>query len=542
MEVSAIRPLLEPLNGARHAGRRRLGLLVVFLGAAVVTLTGIGVPDPRGDEAVTSLVVHRPWSGILPLLAERDAPLVPYYILVKAIVSAEEGIPTLIALRVVSALAAAGAVAALYSLVVRRAGLLAAFLSATVLLSLPAFTRWAQDARPYALMALMGTLSWLAWDTWRRPAPRAERSGPRDRRTTWRTVLGFGGYAAALAGSAVFHLFGVFNWPAQLVADLTTPKLRWAERLRRALWSGAAMAAALLAVGYPVWLAATRGTGPDRVKVINAERLWTTYVSSITEAVNPLPALPVMILAGLALVSLIIPHPTCRRHRPLTRIAAIWFAVPMALNLAILLPASQLMSPRYWSPNLIPFSVLAAVGILIVAEFGYLVTSRALAARPRALRQRWGLVSAGALVLGLVLLLIAVGLPQQAAVRGERGHGTQVDQAIARVDSLIAEDPSLVVLVTAASYPAIIQARAPQFRELDPLNWVDKHSPMPWPRRRSMDKLKVRLETAQTVAWINGKGPLTSGAERITLALAEAGFERMSRESMGTVWLEVYQR
>lgn len=538
----AIRSWLEPLNGGAHARLRRLGLLIVFLGAAGVTLTGIGVPSPRGDEAVSTLVVHRPWSGIWPLFTQRDAPLVPFYVVAKVIVSTGDGWPTLIALRALTALSAAGVVAALYSLVVRRAGLLAALISATVLLSLPAFTRWAQDARPYALMALMGTLSWLAWDTWQRPAPHAEQGRPPAPGTGRVKVLGFVGYTGALAGSAVFHLFGLFNWPAQLIADLTTTGLTWPKRIRRAVWSGIAMMVALATVGYPVFLAATRGTGPNGTKVVTPGRLWNTFIESITDATDPMPALPVILLATIGLLSLVLPHRVFRRHRELTRIAAIWFAVPMTVSCAILVNESQLMSSRYWSPSLIPLSVLAAAGILILAEFGYLLVSRALTASPRPTRQRWGGVSAGALIVGLVLLLIGVGLPQQAAVRSEGGHGTQVNEAIARIDSLIAEDPSLVIFVTGASYPAVVHAIAPRFRKHDPRNQIDRHSPMPWPRRRSAKAVKARLATAKTVAWISGTEPATVGAQRLSTWLAEAGFHQVSRELMGSVWLEIYRR
>ncbi|HEY3410244.1 MAG TPA: hypothetical protein VGK53_18910, partial [Propionicimonas sp.] len=57
---------------------------MVTLVAFGVTLFRIGVPSPWVDEAVTVLVVRRPWSGITALLPGADAPLVPYYLLAKA--------------------------------------------------------------------------------------------------------------------------------------------------------------------------------------------------------------------------------------------------------------------------------------------------------------------------------------------------------------------------------------------------------------------------------------------------------------------------
>ena len=65
---------------------RRVRLGAALASAVVATLVStidIGRPAPWIDEAATLLAVRRPWSGLFALVQGADAPLVPYYAVLK---------------------------------------------------------------------------------------------------------------------------------------------------------------------------------------------------------------------------------------------------------------------------------------------------------------------------------------------------------------------------------------------------------------------------------------------------------------------------
>jgi len=135
----------------------------------IAELFGIDVPAPWADEAATVLAVQRPWSGLWALAGGQDAPLLFFYTMAKLWSGLLAWLPPLIGVRTLSAVAGAATAMIVFSLVARRLGVLPALLTATLLIILPGFTRWSQDARPYALLMLTTSAAFLAWDTWRRP-------------------------------------------------------------------------------------------------------------------------------------------------------------------------------------------------------------------------------------------------------------------------------------------------------------------------------------------------------------------------------------
>jgi hypothetical protein len=147
-----------------------LGLTVL---AAAVFTAGIQTPWPWSDEGATYLALLRDWGQLPALYGGPDAPMVPYYFVVKAWATALQAVwpamSTLVATRLLSAAAATAAVGVLYALVARNAGRLAGALAGIALVSLAGFNRYAQEARPYAMLALAATTSWLLWDRWLRP-------------------------------------------------------------------------------------------------------------------------------------------------------------------------------------------------------------------------------------------------------------------------------------------------------------------------------------------------------------------------------------
>jgi 4-amino-4-deoxy-L-arabinose transferase-like glycosyltransferase len=136
-----------------------LGGLVVL--AAVLRFWGIGQQGFWYDEADTALLVRHGLGTMLGLIPHTESTPPLYYVLawfwVRVVGDHEAG------LRSLSALAGVLLVPVIYvtaaRLVSRRAGLLAAALTATN----PLLIWYSQEARAYALLALMATLSLLAF-------------------------------------------------------------------------------------------------------------------------------------------------------------------------------------------------------------------------------------------------------------------------------------------------------------------------------------------------------------------------------------------
>lgn len=516
----------SPGSETDGTARRRLWLGVVTALGLIVPLVGIGGPDPWADEAATMIAVRRGWADLVPLAGGPETPLLPYYVVVKAFVAALPFLPPLVAARTLSAVAGAVAVAALYSLVVRRAGVIPGVVAAVLLVGLPGFSRYAQEARPYALALALTALSWLAWDTWRRP---------QDFRTPgrWaRTTRDAAGYVFALAGTALAHLFGLLHWPAQLVAELTTPTLDRRARLRRTVSSAGAMLAAAVLVCVPVVAAVRFGTGPSD----DSRRAVTAFAGStlrlLTGEAEPWPAVPIVLLAGTALVVFALRARAGRRYRDLTRVLALWLIVPMGLSWVVTVWEPQLLRPRYWAPALAPFAGLAAVGALVLADAasGLLVALRR--GRPAAPRAARALVLAG-----LVLAPIVVLLPQQAAVRAADGHGIRLEPVLARVDEMLAADPGLVLGITPPGQAAALLEVRPEWRSREVLTRVRPAGRTIWPVRRPAEQLNDRLAGVTTVIWLERDN---AGREAPTTppdALADAGFAVVSVERVGDWWL-----
>lgn len=134
-------------------------MVVPLVAALAIGLAGVWRPGLWEDEAVTWSAATRPVDQLMELVQRKDLVLLPYYLFVHywAEVSTSEWW-----LRLPSVLAAAGAVGLTAALGRRvysaRAGLLAGLVLAIV----PTFSRYAQEARPYALVMLLAVLSsWL---------------------------------------------------------------------------------------------------------------------------------------------------------------------------------------------------------------------------------------------------------------------------------------------------------------------------------------------------------------------------------------------
>ncbi|WP_446220798.1 glycosyltransferase family 39 protein [Micromonospora sp. IBHARD004] len=186
----------------RSHHRRWLVWLAPVLLTLLVTLTGLTRAQLWRDELATWSAATRPVGDLLRLAGTIDAATGPYYLLMHGWTALFGDSAT--ALRLPSALAmaaAAGLTARLGErLVDARVGLLAGLLLAV----LPGTSRYAQEARPYALATLLAVLATLLLvEALRRP--------------TWTR---WAGYAAAVAVLGLTHLIALTLLAAHAVAVL----------------------------------------------------------------------------------------------------------------------------------------------------------------------------------------------------------------------------------------------------------------------------------------------------------------------------------
>lgn len=517
---SLSREMLRPSPTAEESRQqrwiRRGALAAVTLGALILLLWRIDVPYPWTDESATVAAVERHWSGLWVLLGGQDAPLVPFYVVAKLAHTALPWLSTLVAVRSLSAVAAAAAVACVYSLVVRRQGVLAATLTSVLLISLPGFIRWGQDARPYALMMLTTAATWLAWSTFRRPTdPHLWKLQP------WTAVIRQGwGYILLLGGSAMVSLFALLQWPAQLLADATQGADGLRGRVRRALPSIMAMIIAAVVFAFPLWLAATQGHGPSR-----------SVPLSLHEAARALNDVVIVsgrawwlfLLPAFGLLIALLPH----RHRPLLReysalaqIAAWWVFVPVGLNMLVGFVHPNLVRPRYLVATLAPIAILTAIAILVLAR----LAARWVMARRSSSTSTWPAIAAASVVLALALAFQGLSvLPAQDRVRAPTGHNKQLGPLLRTLDRAVAADPTIVIAISPGIGRALVHAVRPSLDAREPLMHFSDTDTGVWPVPNTAAQKTALVGDATTILWVK----YLSGASGATPPAAPPGLTRL---------------
>lgn len=158
---AAVRAMTAPPDGSRLTRARRLPYpeLAVAAIAAAVFSWRVGSPSAWWDEAITRGVTSRSPSGILDLAERADVVHLAYYMLVHVVVGPNASIT---AIRLLSVAGAVGTAALLVTigreLGSRRVGILAGLMWVAA----PLASRYAQEARPYALVTFATTASTLA--------------------------------------------------------------------------------------------------------------------------------------------------------------------------------------------------------------------------------------------------------------------------------------------------------------------------------------------------------------------------------------------
>ncbi|WP_432908350.1 glycosyltransferase family 39 protein [Micromonospora matsumotoense] len=365
---------------------------VVWAVPLLVTLIagcwGISRAQPWRDELATWSAATRPVGDLLRLTRTVDAATGPYYL----VVHGWTGVfgDSVAALRLPSVLAMAGA-AGLTGVLGRRlfgapAGLLAGLLFAV----LPGTSRYAQEARPYALVTLLAMLATVL----------LVRALDRPGRLRW------AGYAAAVAGLGLAHLLALSLLAAHAVAVLTFaawgPPTSGSTREAAAglrpgadgpgdgRWWGRRLQGWVLAVSAAVVVLAPLLVTAQRQRSHQLDWVAAARLADLAALPGALAQSGVVggVLVGLAALGA-------------TRSGWRGLLPGLCVLLPVLLVFVAALAVPLWVPRYLFFTV----------PFACLLAGAALAAPPPTAR-------AGAVVMVLAALL---GLPDQAAVRHSHG-------------------------------------------------------------------------------------------------------------------------
>jgi mannosyltransferase len=330
-----------------------LGLL-----ALVINLRSIGRPALWRDEAATIEVAHRSPLAILQMLQHDDAPLGAYYLFMHFWTTAGD---SALWLRLPSAIGAAVGVGLLYLLGKQVANASVGLTAAVVLAVLPFSTRYAQEARPYALVmcSAIGASLLLV------------HALQDSRRVSWRW------YSVLLAATVALHVVAALLIAAHFVTCLYVNRGRFAACRS---WMFAAVPASLLAV---IIGAFTIGESASHAWIPKA-RLATLYDAGLdlagSKTTLELLVGPVVVAALLAAVRWSVARfrsrdaeaPTSsvdNRRVTVATIALPWF----------LLPGLVVITASLWFPIYVSRYLLFSLpGLALLAAYGLVQVSRTL--------------------------------------------------------------------------------------------------------------------------------------------------------------------
>jgi uncharacterized membrane protein len=390
------------------------------LGVAATTLTmmmwGVGRPALWLDESASVIATQRTWAGLWIMLSGTDAPMVPYYALLKAASSAVTSIapgsaasPEVL-FRWPSVAVTVLATWALTLWLVRRCPPELAIITGALLLATGSFSRYAQEARPYAFVLAAAVVCTILWTRL-----------IRDRRRRW-VVL----YALALTSLIAAHLLAASLVLAHLVAAAVTSNRE--NRRSVVLRTSAAAALGLLVVSPIAMTAALHGQGP-RLRGSLPEYVPPVLVDTLTEGG--------VLALGLALASALavcVARAVRPRYQFIARLAVAWAVVPLAVLYPVVLLRPNLFKGRYIMFVLPGWAILGGLGIVILMDLvGRALARLATRTGPNGATLRGLLITAATYGVG-VLAVAAVVISQVDTLKDVRtpgGHGEDIRPALA---------------------------------------------------------------------------------------------------------------
>ncbi len=386
------------VTSVRPARRWPAGWLAAVIPALAELIVGgyrIGVPSLWRDEAATISGSQRSLSAIMTMARHQDAVHAPYYVLMHAVIAVGGTSPT--ALRIPSLIAmslAVGVTGALGRRLARVSGLPGAtavgLLAGLALTALPLTTRYAQEARPYALATLCSVVATYVFVV--------ALASPR-----WRWwVL----YAVSLLLTGLFSLFAV------LLAVAHGGSLIWLSRVRHEAGQDRSQAevtgviarrwlASCVAVAALLGPLAAFSAGQSSQLSWVRQPTPGTLASLARDFAGTTALIPVVVVAALLGCATGLGAGGGRRSL-LAAIALPWLAVPPVLLLAV-----SFIHP-YYVERYVLFC-LPALAVLVAAGLVWLVTLTGRALAGRGLRPRLAVLAAvpsGILALLIVALLI----------------------------------------------------------------------------------------------------------------------------------------
>ena len=401
----------EPAGTGSRWWPPALGLAAAMASAALMAWN-LGTPALWRDEAASAVAQRRTWPQLWELLGGPEAPLVPFYAVLKTLtmgtleVIPSAGMHLEELVRWPSAVAVVISSCVLVVWLTRVASPLLAAAAGSVFLLLAAVSRYGQEARPYALVLMFAVLATVLW--WQ---------VAHDRRWRWMPA-----YALVIAAMVALHALSASLIAAHIVAAAVLQPghaqpqpLRWVARMLRTL--GAALAGVLIASPLTL-LAIGNGTGAAGTgDLVKARDVFLRLFNGASQPSEPVIVLLVVLLAVLPVIAVVAGWSGPMAN--VVRLSAAWAVVPLAVLLPAALARPNLIATRYLLFVVPGWAVLAAVGLVAAAGAVAAVLARIL---PFAHRR----VVLGA---GLVLALAAatvVQVPTLTSARSPHGHGENV--------------------------------------------------------------------------------------------------------------------
>jgi mannosyltransferase len=506
------------------------------LSAAAVLGWGLTTPALWLDESATAIATQRGWPELWHLLEGSEAPLVPFYAVEKVAVTAAHAVlpagavPPELLYRLPALAAAVVAVwvlAAWLSRVAGSAGRSLAVAATGVLLLLPAFSRYGQEARPYAFTLAAGVLATVAWSRLVLLDPPRPAPGRSARRTL---VLALAGYAAAVTALTLAQVLAASLVAAHLALAAAAPgPLGRRRALRRTAAGAAAGLLPVLPFAAVTWLF---GTGPMTAPhAPTPGRLVGVAFQLFAEPEAPVAGVVVLLAAALGAAQV-----RSARHGTLAKVALAWALVPPAVLLPLVWVQPNLVTYRYLVFTLPGWAILAGLGVVALAE----------RARRSAPASSWdGAVLAGGVVAMALVATAALQVPALAAVRGPAGHGEDIRPALraAHLDGR-GDLPLVVHSRAAAELVPYAGAAEPRLLGVE----LQRTTRSIWPvtdRPATLDArlrdhprvvLLLRGSRAGMCGWRAG-GPVSRYVTRcMPDALREQGFRVVHAEAAGRRW------